>query len=94
MQVKPNTTIVRGTVRSIEPQPDGWGMEITLEVERNESPAAAQDFLRPAKGSLLKVFCAEQHQLRVSDVVVAELRLNAGPTGGRTLLQAVKQAPR
>ena len=90
MHVKPNKTVVRGKVSAIRPEPDGWGAEVHLQVEQNESPDPEADFLRPAEGSILKVFTPEPDKIRVGQVVRAEACLNAGPTGGRAVLQSVE----
>ena len=90
MQVRPNKTIVRGKVQAIRPEPDGWGAEFDLHVESNESLSHDDDFLRPVAGSILKVFSAEPEKIRVGETIVAEASLNAGPTGGRAVLEDFK----
>ena len=91
MQVRPNKTVVKGEVLSILPEPGGWGAEVQLRVVRNESPSPDDDFLRPEEGSILKVFTSDlAHEIRVGETVRAVARLNAGPTGGRAVLQGVE----
>jgi hypothetical protein len=92
MLVKPNKTVVRGTVRAIRREPDGWGAEVDLEVDRNESPSSDLDFLRPAAGSVLKVFAAEPEKLHVGDRVRIQASLAAGPFGGRAVIESVEPA--
>lgn len=88
MLVKPNKTVVRGEVCSIRPEPGGSGAEIHLRVLRNESPSLEDDFLRPEEGSILKLFTSQPtHEMRVGEIVRADARLNAGPTGGLAVLQ-------
>jgi hypothetical protein len=89
MLVKPNKTVLEGRVEAIRPEPDGWGAEVELRVERNESASEAEDFLRPAPGSVMKLFAAEPAELRVGDHVRAEARLLAGPRGGRAVIESV-----
>jgi hypothetical protein len=93
MLIKPNKTILKGRVRAIRPEPDGWGAEIELLVEQNESPSEEEDYLRPAPGAVLNVFTAEPDKLQVGDLIRAELALQAGPFGGRTVLEAVASLP-
>ena len=91
MQVKPNKTVVKGEVLSIFPEPGGCGAEVQLRVEKNESPSHDDDFLRPEEGSILKLFASDlTHELRVGKTVRAVARLNAGPSGGRAVLQRVE----
>ncbi len=88
MQVRPNKTVVRGEVHSIRTEPGGWGTEVALRVLSNESPNPDDDFLRPDEGSILNLFSsAPTPGMQVGDEVRAEARLNAGPTGGRAVLQ-------
>ena len=91
MQVRPNKTVVKGEVCSISPEPGGWGAEVQLRVLKNESPSHDDDFLRPEGGSILKLFTSDlTHEIRVGEIVRAVARLNAGPTGSRTVLQRVE----
>jgi hypothetical protein len=89
MLVKPNQTVLEGRVEAIRPEPDGWGAEVELRVERNESPSEDEDFLRPALGSVTKLFAAEPAALQVGDRVRAHARLLAGPRGGRAVIESV-----
>jgi hypothetical protein len=91
MQARPNKTVFSGMVREICPEPDGWGAMVNLEVMKNESPCPDDDFLRPAEGSTLKAFTPEPERLKVGDVIRAQAQFNAGPTGGRAVLQDVKK---
>lgn len=90
MLVKPNRTLLRGKVRAIRPEADGWGAEVDLEVEENLSASEDEDFLRPQPGALLTVFAAEPGRLRVGDAVRVQASLNAGPFGGRAVLETVE----
>ena len=95
MQVRPNKTVVKGEVLSILPEPGGWGAEVELRVERNESPRQDDDFLRPKEGSILKLFASDlTDDMRVGAIVRAVARLNAGPTGGRAVLQRIEPLER
>lgn len=89
MQIMPNRTVLKGRVQAIRPAADGWGAEIELFVEQNESPSEEEDFLRPASGSVLNVFFAEPENLKVGDHIRAQACLLAGPFGGRPVLQSV-----
>lgn len=88
MWVKPNKTVLRGVVRAIRPAADGWGADVDLEVEENDSPRSEEDFLKPDLGSTMTLFTAEHECLRVGGRVRVEARLNAGPTGGRPVIQS------
>jgi hypothetical protein len=91
MQARPNKTVVKGEVLAILPEPSGWGAEVHLRVLANESPSSDDDFLRPEGGSILKLFTSElAKEMRVGEIVRAEAKLNAGPTGGRAVLQKVE----
>ena len=89
MLTKPNKTILRGRVEAIHPEKDGWGADIELLVAENESVSEEEDFLRPAPGSIIRVFSAEPEKLKVGDQIRAQATLLAGPTGGRAVLESV-----
>ncbi|MCA9154740.1 MAG: hypothetical protein KDA38_08125 [Planctomycetales bacterium] len=91
MNTKPNQTKLRGTIREIRPQPDGWGAEVDIEVEANVSPQADQDFLRPKSGSVMRFFASEPDRLNVGELVQATARLAFGPFGERAILEAWEQ---
>lgn len=92
MHVKPNKTVVRGRVKKIVPEPDGWGATVELEVLRNESPSQAEDFLRPKPGTVLSAFFAEPDKLHAGDLVLVQASLAAGPFGGRAVVESVEPA--
>lgn len=89
MLIKPNKTIVRGRVRAIRPEPDGYGAEVEIEVLSNESPSPDQDFLRPEPGSVLSAFLADPELLRIDAEVRVGACLVAGPRGGRAVIESV-----
>jgi hypothetical protein len=80
---------VRGRVRAIRPEPDGYGAELEIEVLANESPSRARDFLRPAPGSRLKAFLADPGQVRLDEEVRVAAVLMAGPRGERAVIESV-----
>ena len=89
MRIKPNRTVVRGRVRAIRPEPDGYGAELELEVLANESPSPDEDFLRPEPGSVLCAFLADPELVRVDAEVRVGACLVAGPGGGRAVIESV-----
>ena len=91
MRVKPNRTVVRGRVSSIRKESDGWGAQVELQVLQNESPSPEEDFLRPEEGSTMTAFLPDPAELKVGDVVRAAASLNAGPFGGRSVIQSVER---
>jgi len=89
MQVRPNKTIVEGKVCAIQPEKSGHGVEVQLEVSRNVSPKAEDDFLRPAKGDVLRLFASGAEDLTLGAHVRVHARLLAGPFGERNVLERV-----
>jgi hypothetical protein len=88
MRIKPNETVLKARVRRVEPEPDGEGANLHLEILGNESPAPDRDFLRPENGSTLTVYAAGEHGLKVGDVVRARAKLLGGPGGERAVLES------
>lgn len=93
MRVKPNRTSLKGKIRAIRPEADGWGAEIELLVTRNESASSERDFLQPEPGTTMNFFYAEPAKLKVGDEVAAQATLMAGPFGSRAVLQEVTPLP-
>ncbi|HEX8566302.1 MAG TPA: hypothetical protein VF648_11705 [Pyrinomonadaceae bacterium] len=91
MQAKPNKTILRGRVKSIEPH--ALGAEIELEVSQNSSPDPEEDFLRCEPGTTLKAYFAdvEQNPLSIGDEVQAQASLAADAFGGKAIFESVSQ---
>ncbi len=90
MQIKPNQTILEGKVTSIRPHHEGWGADVDLEVLRNVSPSAEEDFLNPRPGQTITTFTAEPGKLVVGNLVRAQATLLGGPHGERAVLQEVE----
>ena len=89
MQIKPNCTLLEAFVRAVLPQPDGWGVEVDLEVLSNLSPEASADFIRSAQGDRLTAFWARSEPLTIGERVRAQLTLHAGPDGEKAVIQSI-----
>jgi hypothetical protein len=90
MKSAPSQTIVSGLLRKCEPAPDGFGGDVEIQVELNESPDPAADFIRPAPGTVLRAFFGElgPPQQRWTGLQVrATLTFLGGPGGGRAVVQ-------
>ena len=89
MNVKPNKTVVRGRVKSIEPR--SLGAQIELEISQNRSLDPDEDFLRPEPGTTLNAYFAdvEQNPLRVGDEIQAQASLAGDAFGSETILESV-----
>ena len=87
MLVKPNQTVLRARVQEVRPGPDGFGAEIQLLVLENESSSSDRDFLRVAEGTSLPVFYSRPAGVQAGDEVRVTASLNAGPSGGRTVIE-------
>lgn len=77
-------------LRRCEPAPDGFGGDVEIEVEVNESPDPAGDFIRPQPGTVLTAFFGELGppvQRLTGSPVRATLTWLGGPGGGRAVVQ-------
>jgi len=94
MIIKPNNTLVEGTVRKVTRCADGWGADIEFEVSRNLAGDPSRDFVRAKAGEILKVFAARPENLEEGASFQLETSRLAGPhgsRGGRVVVQAVKK---
>lgn len=89
MQIKPNKTLLKGRVRAIRPEADGWGADVDLVVLENKSLSKKNDFIRPELGSILTAFTSEPEKLAVGDEVKVQATLRADAFGERTVLESV-----
>lgn len=90
MKSAPGQTIVSGLLRRCEPAPDGFGGDVEIEVEANESTDPAGDFIRPEPGTVLRAFFGELDppvQQWTGLRVRATLTFLGGPGGGRAVVQ-------
>lgn len=90
MIVRPNQTIVEGSVRSSRPAPDGRGTELILDVQKNLSPNESEDFIRPKEGESLALYCNETPPVKEGMNVRVEATYLAGPRGGRNIAKSIK----
>lgn len=87
MLIRPNETMITGTIRDIQPAEDGIGGEVKIEIHSNDSPNPQKDFLRLSSGNLVTVFTSNPAKLQVGSTVQATLELAAGPFSQRTVLR-------
>ena len=85
--IRPNKTVIEGTVQSIAPAPNGQGHDVIIQVDRNLSHGSSDDFIQPADGQLLHLFAAETPKAGIGDRVRVQARLLAGPFGSRSVLE-------
>lgn len=92
MLIKPNASVLEGTVRSVRPEADGWGAEVELTVRRNLTPVTGTDLLRPTPGESLRAFFADPEAVKVGDEVRVEASLVADEHGGRNVIRSLEPA--
>ncbi|MBL0163884.1 MAG: hypothetical protein IPP82_09660 [Xanthomonadales bacterium] len=91
--MRPNRTRVRAVLNAYAPAADGYGGELDLQVLRNDSASADEDFLKPKVGSSIKAFAHEQPVIEPGQTVDIELTVLGGPRGERTVVQAITAVP-
>jgi hypothetical protein len=94
MLIKPNKTVIEGTVRAIKPAAEGEGHEVEIQVDRNLSLGSTDDFIQPAEGKSLRLFAAESPKAAIGDRVRVRARLLAGPFGGRKIVEQLDRVPK
>lgn len=87
MNIRPNETRVRATVKHIAPCADGQGFDVDLEIGENQSADSAGDFLQAKSGQKLKVYTASPGELKAGQQIHATLSVSAGPFQQRTILR-------
>lgn len=90
--VRPNKTLVRAVLGTFTPAADGFGGNLELDVRRNDSASADDDFLRPEIGRAMTAFAAESPSLAPGSEVDVQLTFIGGPRGGRAVVQSLHPA--
>ncbi|HEY5892659.1 MAG TPA: hypothetical protein VIT91_05455 [Chthoniobacterales bacterium] len=92
MRTQPNSTLIEGIVTDIRADDGGIGYEVSLSTKANVSREKQRDFIRPAPGREIKLFCLEAPgEVRVGDLVRAQAELLGGPKGQRVVLQEIEK---
>jgi hypothetical protein len=98
MKTAPNRTVVTGRLQAFQPAADGYGGDLVIEVDTNESPNPSADFIKPQAGKLLRAFYPEPSEREISSLVGRLVRVDltflGGPSGGRPVVRSLKAASR
>jgi hypothetical protein len=90
MQIKPNRTILKGTVRRVEKASDGWGANIEFLVDKSTPAQGFSDFLRAQPGSVITVFAPEPDSVEVGKTYTLTISVLGGPRGERAVIESVE----
>lgn len=93
MTARPNRTTVEAEVVGVNLAADGVGGDVALKVGRNTTADPAHDFIRPDAGAVVKAFAADPGELAAGGWYRVRLRLNAGPAGGRVVVEQADPLP-
>ena len=87
MQLKPNKTILEGSVTRVVPAGDGWGANIEFTVAQSRAAKGFQDFLGAEPGATLTIFAAEPQIVEAGKKYVLTTSCRGGPGGERVILE-------
>jgi hypothetical protein len=87
MNVRPNETRVKATVKQVARCADGQGYDLDLEIKENQTPNVADDFLQPQSGDHVRVYSANLGELSEGQHIEATLAVSGGPFQQRTILR-------
>ena len=90
MLVRPNNTTVLAVVTGVQKESKAGDTVVSLRVESNISASPDGDFIRPEAGSTFDAYSIDPVPVRVGQRVLARARLNAGPWGGRVVLESLE----
>lgn len=89
MQIKPNKTILQGTVSRVERAADGWGANVEVSVDKSAAAEGFSDFLQAKPGSVVTVFAAEPDAIEVGKDYTLTTSVLGGPHGERVVVESV-----
>ena len=89
MRIKPNKTVLEGTVRRVERAADGWGANVHFAIEKSEPAEGFADFLQAKPGSVVTVFAADPDAIEAGKTYTLTTSVPGGPHGERVVLEKV-----
>jgi len=90
MRIKPNKTILEGTVQRVERAADGWGAHVHFAVKTSAAAEGFEDFLQAEPGSVVTVFAAEPDAIEPGKSYTLTTSVSGGPQGQRVVVEAMK----
>lgn len=90
MRIKPNKSVLEGTVRRIERAPDGFGAQVEFKVAKSAPAEGYEDFLGAKPGSTLTIFAAVPEDVVEGEDYQLTTSVLAGPRGQRVVLEAAR----
>ena len=87
MIIRPNKSIVDGTVKRIARAADGIGADVVVDVERCKGADDFDDFIGAEPGAELTLFTAEPDALERGKAYRLTTRVLGGPHGQRMVIE-------
>lgn len=91
MQIKPNRTMMQATIKEIVPDPDGFGANLEVLVERSEAAPGFEDFIGAQPGATLTIFAPDIALIELGDSYALTTSLLGGPDGERVVLERAEK---
>jgi hypothetical protein len=91
MRIKPNQTLIEGTVRRIVRALDGIGADVEIEVSKNLAADPTQDFVRAQPGQTMLVFAAVPEEMEEGHCYRLATSMLGGPGGTRVVVQSARK---
>lgn len=92
MQLRPNKSLIEGTVTAVTPALDGVGAEVVIDVRRCSPTGGFDDFIGARPGDSLTLFAAESCDLDVGLRYCLTARVLGGPHGERVVVESAEPA--
>lgn len=90
MHLKPNRTILDGTVERIDQAANGWGADVVFRVRASQAADGFEDFIGAQPGAALQVFAAEPEAVRLGGRYRLTATVLGGPGGERVVLEEAR----
>jgi hypothetical protein len=90
MRIKPNKTILEGTVQRVERAADGWGAHVDFAVKKSTPAEGFDDFLQAEPGSVVTVFAAEPDAIEPGKSYTLTTSVSGGPQGERVVVEKMR----
>jgi hypothetical protein len=90
MMLRPNKSLIEGTVKDVQRAADGIGAHVVVDVRSCTSIDGLDDFIDAKPGEELTLFTAEPETLEAGKSYRLKARVLGGPRGERMVVEAAE----
>lgn len=90
MRLRPNKSLIKGTVKRVNRAPDGVGADVVVDVVECKSAGELDDFIAAQPGDELTLFTADPEAIEAGKTYQLTTKVLGGPNGERLVVEAAE----